>query len=143
MRIVLAQHLQQKIFTQLAADYPHEGGGFLLGSAGDDVQIADVLPVANVFELSERHHRYAMTPQDWMRMDDEAEARGLSIVGYYHSHPDSPAIPSDYDREYALPNFAYLITRVEGGQTREMLAWRLRDDRAAFDEAALVVTPTP
>ena len=91
----------------------------------------------NVFEAAEQHHRYAMTPQDWMRLEDEADARGLVLLGYYHSHPDSPAIPSDYDREHALPNFIYLITRVQGGAAQEMFTWHLSADRSRFDEGTL------
>ena len=115
MNVELTQALQAQIAAQMAANYPDEGGGFLLGSTGETVRILDILPVENVFEESERYHRYAMTPQDWMRMEDEADRRGFTIVGYYHSHPDSPAVPSDYDREYALPNFVYLITAVMAG----------------------------
>ncbi|MDX2137737.1 MAG: M67 family metallopeptidase [Chloroflexota bacterium] len=141
MQVRLPETLQQQIFAQLQAEYPHEGGGFLLGSVGGDtVVISDILSVANVFEESERHHRYAMTPQDWLRMEDEADARGLTIVGYFHSHPDSPAIPSEYDREYALPNFVYLITQVDSGAAVEMLGWRLRDDRTRFEAETLEIT---
>jgi proteasome lid subunit RPN8/RPN11 len=134
MQVNLPTSLQQKIFAQLEATYPHEGGGFLLGSVGEAVEIRDILPVENVFEESERHHRYAMTPQDWMRMEDEADSRGFAIVGYYHSHPDSPAIPSEYDREYALPNFVYIITSVMGGRADHVRVWRLHEDRTRFDE---------
>jgi proteasome lid subunit RPN8/RPN11 len=137
MQVDLSPQLKQQIFDQLQATYPHEGGGFLLGSAGDPVHIHAILPVENVFEESERHHRYAMTPQDWMRMEDEADRRGFSIVGYYHSHPDSPAIPSEYDREYALPNFVYLITSVMAGRAVDLRGWRLVDDRAAFEETSV------
>jgi proteasome lid subunit RPN8/RPN11 len=141
MQIQLPHNLQQQIFVQMEANYPHEGGGFLLGSINDaQMQIQDILPVDNVFEESERHHRYAMTPQDWMQMEDEADRRGFSIVGYYHSHPDSPAIPSEYDREYALPNFVYVITSVQAGKAVTMLVWRLRDDRSQFDAQTLQIT---
>ncbi len=143
MQVQLSQTLKAQIFAQLEATYPHEGGGFLLGSGGDVVEIHDILPVANVFEESERHHRYAMTPQDWMRMEDEADRRGFSIVGYYHSHPDSPAIPSEYDREYALPNFVYIITSVMAGKADHVRVWRLREDRTAFDEGGLQIDPHP
>jgi proteasome lid subunit RPN8/RPN11 len=142
MTVQLSRATQARIFAQMAANYPHEGGGFLLGSVGAMVEIHDILPIDNVFEEAERHHRYAMTPQDWMRIEDEADARGFSIVGYYHSHPDSPAIPSEYDREYALPNFIYVITAVLAGKPDSMHAWRLQDNRSQFDEQTLVITDT-
>ncbi|MCK6579077.1 MAG: M67 family metallopeptidase [Anaerolineae bacterium] len=140
MKVILTQTLKQQIIHQLEAAHPDEAGGFLLGSLRDDiVSIAGVVPVENVFEPTERYHRYAMTPVDWMRLEDAADARGLSLVGYYHSHPNSPAIPSLYDRDHALPNFAYLITSVMPDGAREMLAWRLQDDRQAFTADTLSV----
>ncbi len=140
MAILLSETLQARIFEQMEATYPNEGGGFLLGTAtGDDVQIKDTIQVENVFEETEQHHRYAMTPQDWARLEDEADTRGLTLVGYYHSHPDSPAIPSVYDRDHALPNFVYIITSVQNGSATDMRAWRLRTDRSAFDAEMLTI----
>ena len=134
MATVLSQALQVKIFRHLQSTYPNEGGGFLLGSSQDDqVRIQETIQIENVFEEAEQYHRYAMTPQDWMRLEDQADARGLSLVGYYHSHPDSPAIPSEYDRDYAWPNFVYLITSVQARNAVDMRAWRLRADRSQFD----------
>jgi len=140
MRVALKQSLQKRIFQQLEGNYPNEGGGFLVGSqSADSVQIDDVIGIQNVFAAEEQFHRYAMTPQDWARLEDEADARGLTLVGYYHSHPDSPAIPSEYDRDYALPNFTYIITQVQNGQAVDMRVWRLQDDRSKFDAGTLVV----
>lgn len=140
MPVQLDSTLQQRIFRQMEATYPNEGGGFLLGSVQDGtVQIADITQVENVFEEEEQYHRYAMTPQDWMRLEDEADALGLALVGYYHSHPDSPAIPSIYDRDHALPNFVYIITSVQTGKAVDMRAWRLHADRSQFDAEDLVI----
>ena len=141
MRVILSSALQQHIFEQMEATYPNEGGGFLLGQVdADNVTIEDIIQVENVFAQEEQHHRYAMTPQDWMRLEDEADERGLSLIGYYHSHPDSPAIPSEYDREHALPNFVYIITSVMMARAEDMRVWLLRADRSAFDSVALQVS---
>src|SRR5690606_39078179 len=141
--VVLAQALQQQIFRHLEASYPNEGGGFLLGSLeGDTVTIVDTVEVANTFAAEEQYHRYAMTPLDWARLEDQADERGLTLVGYYHSHPDSPAIPSVYDRDHALPNFTYIITSVQDAaapRAVEMKVWRLRPDRSQFDASTLSI----
>ncbi len=140
MPVRITKQLQTRIFRHLESTWPNEGGGFLLGEiAQDAATVCESIAVENVFEAAEQYHRYAMTPQDWMRLEDEADTRGLALLGYYHSHPDSPAIPSDYDREHALPNFVYLITRVQAGAGQEMLAWRLRTDRSRFDSETLEV----
>ena len=134
MRVNISGELRQRIFDQMEATYPNEGGGFLLGENKDDsVIVRDIIQVQNVFAVEEQHHRYAMTPQDWMRLEDQADERGLSLIGYYHSHPDSPAVPSEYDREHALPNFVYIITSVAMGRAADMRAWRLLADRSRFD----------
>lgn len=141
MNVSLGLELQRQIFDQMEASYPNEGGGFLLGQAqGGAVAIQDIMQVENTFAEEEQYHRYAMRPQDWMRLEDEADERGLSLVGYYHSHPDSPAIPSEYDREHALPNFVYVITSVMMATATDMRVWRLRPDRSAFDRGALTIT---
>jgi proteasome lid subunit RPN8/RPN11 len=140
MNVVLEAGLQQQIFKHLEASYPNEGGGFLLGGQdGDTVTIAETIDVKNVFEAKEQYHRYAMTPLDWARLEDQADERGLTLVGYYHSHPDSPAIPSVYDRDHALPNFTYIITQVDNAKAVDMRVWRLRDTREQFDAGTLVI----
>ncbi|MFN8529257.1 MAG: M67 family metallopeptidase [Anaerolineae bacterium] len=140
MAVILKQALRAKIFAALEGTYPNEGGGFLLGTKqGDTVIIRDTVQIENVFEAEEQYHRYAMTPLDWARLEDEADARGLTLVGYFHSHPDSPAIPSIYDRDHALPNFTYLITQVNSAHAVDLRAWRLREDRTAFDALELTI----
>lgn len=139
--IDLPAALQARIFGEMEAAFPNEGGGFLLGQpTPQGVQLVDALHVPNVYATEEQYHRYAMTPQHWAQMEDAADARGLTLVGYYHSHPNSPAIPSEFDRVHALPNFIYIITSVMHGQAAAMHVWRLRPDRTAFDPAEWRVT---
>ena len=149
MSIHISKPLQDRISDQMERTYPNEGGGFLLGELAAELAggledkgavIRDIIQVENIFAPEQQYHRYAMSPQDWMRLEDEADERGLTLVGYYHSHPDSPAIPSEYDREHALPNFLYIITSVAMGRATDMRAWKLRADRSAFDAVALAVT---
>ncbi len=140
MAVVIPATLQQRIFTHLQSTYPNEGGGFLLGQVTENTKhIVDTIQINNVFAEEEQYHRYAMTPQDWVRLEDEADERNLTLIGYYHSHPDAPAIPSVYDRDHAWPNFIYLITSIEQGRAVDMRAWHLQADRTAFDADNLVV----
>ncbi len=140
MSVRISATLRGLIFEKLQESYPNEGGGFLLGLLdGATAQIRDVTPVRNVAESEEQYHRYAMTPKDWAQLEDEADAQGLSLVGYYHSHPNAPAIPSEFDRVHALPNFRYLITSVREGKAVECRAWQLSEDRSQFVELTLLV----
>ncbi|MBZ0277740.1 MAG: M67 family metallopeptidase [Anaerolineae bacterium] len=140
MTVILNTILKNRIWTQMEASYPNEGGGFLLGKIQrKKVHLLDVIQIENMFAEAEQYHRYIMTPADFMRLEDEADARGLSLVGYYHSHPNAPAIPSKFDRDHALPNFVYLITSVHNGQAANSYAWRLRSDRSRFNQAVLKI----
>ncbi|MGB7341319.1 MAG: M67 family metallopeptidase [Phototrophicaceae bacterium] len=140
MVVTISKALQQQIFKQMEATFPNEGGGFLFGTINDhSTQIIDVIHIENVFETEEQYHRYAMTPQNWAQMEDEADERGLQLVGYYHSHPNHPAIPSTFDRDHALPNFVYIITSVIDGQADVQLAWLLSEDRQQFNPLTLDV----
>lgn len=131
-RIYMSEAQQTKMFAQLEAAYPNEGAGFLLGHlveghiAATDVVIDEVVPVENTAE--EQHHRFVVTPQDWARLEDLADERGLQLIGCYHSHPDSPALPSDFDKAHSLPNFLYVIVTVEAGKAGEMGAFELTRD---------------
>ncbi|GAB4550604.1 MAG: M67 family metallopeptidase [Anaerolineae bacterium] len=143
MTFSMARGLVTQMFHHLQDAYPNEGGGFLLGTINystGDIAISAIQPVKNTAATEEQYHRYLMTPEDWARLEDEADQRGLTLVGYYHSHPDSPAVPSEYDRIHALPNFRYLITSVRNGQTAELRAWQLSEDRAQFQELQLEIT---
>lgn len=144
MDITISSELQQRIFAHLEAAYPNEGGGFLFGAAhGGTTTLAKAEIVENQFAADEQWHRYAMKPLDWARLEDDAEARGLALVGYYHSHPNARAIPSVYDRDHALPNFIYLITQIAAGPSAvEQRAWLLRPNRESFDELRLVIQPS-
>lgn len=120
--------------------YPEEGAGFMLGKVdGEDKRVTAILPLANTREDAARHNRYMLTPQDYMLGEDEAERLGLDILGIFHSHPDHPDRPSEYDREWAMPWFSYVITSVQSGRAAGSRCWRLLEDRSAFIEETIHV----
>lgn len=117
-----------------ARDYPHECCGFLVGkSVGETVTLARVVPAANTREDLPRN-RFEIDPGQLVKTDRAARAEGLGVVGFYHSHPDAPAQPSNFDREHAWPGYCYVIVSVRQGLSYEMRNWLLRDDRSGFDE---------
>jgi proteasome lid subunit RPN8/RPN11 len=71
-------------------------------------------------------------PQDQLKVEKDARQRGLEVLGYYHSHPDHPARPSNYDREHAWPWYSYVILAVEKGEAKELTSWVLAEDRSGF-----------
>lgn len=110
--------------------YPHECCGALLGE-GDRVIATHPLP--NVTTEGPRR-RFRIDDKDYLAAERQAGAAGLSLLGFYHSHPDHPAVPSQYDLDHAWPTFVYPIVSVMAGKAVALTAWMLRDDRTAFDE---------
>jgi proteasome lid subunit RPN8/RPN11 len=112
----------------------------LLGSRqGTAQQILAILDLPNTREDPARHNRYLLSAEDYLQAELEAERLGLEVLGVFHSHPDHPNRPSEYDREWAWPTFSYIITSVWSGRAIESRAWRLAEDRQAFMEEPLVV----
>lgn len=115
-----------------AETYPHECCGALLGRDADTArEVLDLLPLANRRQDSPRN-RFAITADDVRAAEQAAREKGLALVGWYHSHPDHPARPSDFDRQHAWPWYSYVIVSVERGEPKQMTSWRLADDRSRF-----------
>lgn len=144
MAIQLTFDIAKKIHAVLEAAYPDEGAGLLLGDERDGQRrVLAILPLSNSRESAARHNRYLITPQDMLRGEQEAVRLGLDVIGVFHSHPDSPNRPSEFDREWALPWFSYLITTVTAGQAQGSRSWRLQEDRSQFNEESVAVFPEP
>lgn len=118
--------------------YPEECCGALLGEISEeDARVSRVEALPNRRE-EERRRRFRISPEDYRKVERQAEEEGLALVGFYHSHPDHPAVPSTYDREHALPFFHYVVVAVSGGQPGEMSSWVLSEDRGDFQRERLV-----
>jgi proteasome lid subunit RPN8/RPN11 len=130
----VAAHLIEEIREHGQRAYPAECCGVLVGRLdGDGVkEVARLAPAVN--RRTDDPHRYLIAPDDLRRLELRLRTEGLEIVGYYHSHPDHPARPSDFDRDHAWPGLSYLIVAVERGRVVEARSWRLTDDRESFDE---------
>jgi proteasome lid subunit RPN8/RPN11 len=117
------------------AAYPEEGAGLLLGvQEGETRRINAIYGLDNSREDIARHNRYLLTPQDYARGEEQASRLGLDVVGVFHSHPDHPSQPSEFDREWAMPWFSYIITSVEKGRAAGTRSWQLLEDRSKFVE---------
>ena len=133
----ISESLIEKINAHLEQVYPGEGAGFLLGVNGD---VKDVLPLENAREEDARHNRFLITPEDYMKAEIKAMELGVGLIGVFHSHPDCPNVPSEYDREWAQPFFSYIISRVDNGKTVSHRSWKLAEDRSKYDEEKMEFT---
>lgn len=142
MSVRITPATYQQITTHAEAGYPNEICGILLGSDSEGGRtISGSLAIENSFAADEQYHRFLITPQDMFRAERLARQQQLDVVGVYHSHPDDEARPSTYDRDHAAwTEWSYVIISVEAGHATSTRAWKLRDERDAFDEDALAVT---
>jgi proteasome lid subunit RPN8/RPN11 len=137
-------HIPRKLLLQIwdhgERTYPEENAGLILGTVnGEERWASRLLPLENKFQSESRHNRYLINPEDMMAGEQEAERLALEILGVFHSHPDHPAEPSEFDRQWALPWYSYLITSVDRGHALESRSWRLNDDRSQMIEEVLDV----
>jgi proteasome lid subunit RPN8/RPN11 len=136
----IPQEILQRIHQHGEQAYPEEGAGLLLGElTGGNHQVREILPLANAREAPARHNRYQLSPQDYLQGEQYADSLGYAVLGVFHSHPDHPNRPSEFDRQWAWPNFSYLITSVSQGKASESRSWRLREDRASFSEELIAL----
>jgi len=132
-RLTLAAGVDQAIRRHGQETYPHECCGALVGRDG---HVADVVPLPNTTEEGPRR-RFLVRPSDYQLAERRAGEIGGELLGFYHSHPDHPARPSQYDLDHAWPTFAYIIVSVAHGSAALMTVWYLKDDRSSFEEGSL------
>jgi proteasome lid subunit RPN8/RPN11 len=147
LEVGISTELAEKIREHGVETYPHECCGALLGRdlglTGNAVsdkkshsvsrEVLSLFPLVNRRDDSPRN-RFSVTADDVRDAEKTARAQGLDLIGWYHSHPDHPARPSDYDRDHAWPWYSYIIVSVHTGVPQDMTSWRLKDDRSGFLE---------
>src|SRR5215207_4926332 len=123
--IVLGREHEDAIRRHGEAEYPHECCGLLVGRVGADRRktVVEVYPVPNAREDGAKHNRSLIPPGEYVRAERRARALGLEVVGNYHSHPDHPAEPSQFDLDHAWPTWSYVIVSVGAGEARGLRSW--------------------
>jgi proteasome lid subunit RPN8/RPN11 len=136
MAIALTAAVDAAIRAHGRETFPHECCGAMLGRDGT---VSEAFALPNTTEEGPRR-RFLVRPDDYRTAEKRARDAGLDLLGFYHSHPDHPARPSQYDLDHAWPFFSYVIVSVMAGEDTLLTSWRLKDDRSAFDEEATEIT---
>jgi len=136
--LTIAGQVDQAIRAHGQETYPHECCGALLGR---DDRVTAIVALPNTTEEGPRR-RFLVRPSDYQEAERRASELGAELLGFYHSHPDHPARPSQYDLDHAWPTFAYIIVAVagataEGATAGDLTVWYLKDDRSSFEEGSL------
>lgn len=139
MAIGLTEAVDDAIRAHGRETFPHECCGAMLGRDG---VVFEAFRLPNTTEEGPRR-RFLVRPDDYRQAEKRAREAGLDLLGFYHSHPDHPARPSQYDLDHAWPSFSYVIVSVMAGEDKLLTSWRLMDDRSAFDEEIVDITKSP
>src|SRR3954468_7914972 len=124
--IVLSKSTAKQIESEGVAAYPNECCGILIGKEKDGRRVVERLaPMKNVFDSGEQYHRFSIDPLAQIEAEKSADEAGQVVLGYYHSHPDHPARPSEYDRTHVPPwsFYSHIIVAIEKGQPCAMTCW--------------------
>jgi len=132
-RLTISRDVDAAIRAHGQETYPHECCGALVGR---DDRVVAVVALPNTTEEGPRR-RFLVRPSDYREAETQAAHLGGELLGFYHSHPDHPARPSQYDLDHAWPTFAYIIVSVAEGAATDMTVWFLKEDRSTFDEGRL------
>ena len=133
MAIALNGGVDAAIRAHGVETYPNECCGALIGRDGI---VSTTYALPNTTEEGPRR-RFLVRPEDYREAERRATDAGGELLGFYHSHPDHPARPSQYDLDHAWPFFSYIIVSVRAGVSEDMTSWRLKEDRSAFDQEDL------
>jgi proteasome lid subunit RPN8/RPN11 len=134
----ISEELAARIRAHGVETYPHECCGAILGTDDSDRIVRDLMPLQNRRNDSPRN-RFEVTPDDVRMAEKTATDKKLDLIGWYHSHPDAPARPSEFDREHAWPWYSYIIVSIQKGEPKDMNSWRLKDDRASYDQEPIAL----
>lgn len=138
--IRISEAIRRQIERHGEQTYPEECCGVLLGfiHQDDSRRIEEIIEIDNR-QADNRRRRFFITPEQYRQAEQAALDRHMDLLGFYHSHPDHPAIPSTFDRDHALPWFDYIIVSVQNGRAAAMAAWQLSEDRSRFLQREIVI----
>jgi proteasome lid subunit RPN8/RPN11 len=132
--ISISEQLLENVREHGIRDYPYECCGLLLGRYEADAKVVrETYPISNAREESAKRNRFLIQPEELMRGERYARSNELEVVGFYHSHPDSPARPSQYDLEHAWPTYSYIIVATSEGHSGDLYSWEQEPDRSKFN----------
>ena len=136
MTIIISASQLQVIYAHAENIYPEEACGILIGTMDNETKtIVEVVPTINAWTKTEsdagaeigktKHSRYTIAPQDIFQVQKRARNLQLDLIGFFHSHPDYPAIPSECDRSQAWEIYSYPIISVVRGKVSDFKSWVL------------------
>jgi proteasome lid subunit RPN8/RPN11 len=129
----------EEIRTHMRETYPHECCGLIIGVSEDGARRGLGSRRCRNLNTERARDRYELDPADMLRTSQELVGSEQDIVGVYHSHPDHPSQPSEFDRDHAWPGWSYIIGSVMKGQVATVQSWELDESARRFEEETIAV----
>ncbi|HEY7088113.1 MAG TPA: M67 family metallopeptidase [Tepidisphaeraceae bacterium] len=139
LKLMVPASLARQIEKEGSAAYPNECCGIMYGrdtTEGRKVEQLEAVP--NVFDETERYHRFSISPKQLMEAEKKAGEQDCLVLGFYHSHPDHPARPSEYDRQHAWPFYSYVIVSIAKREPIDLTSWVLDDVTETFNRQDVI-----
>jgi len=138
-RLILTSDQRRQIEQYGMTAFPDECCGAMVGkdeSTGNITRriVHRLVPMSNAYDAQERFHRFSVNPRELIQIEKSAAADGLLVLGFYHSHPDHPARPSETDRINGWPFYSYLIVSIMQRRPDVMTSWQLDAATEQFGE---------
>lgn len=141
MSLILTPKVKAVVVNDSETTYPHECCGFLYGDDKGNYRVLTYSEEVHNTREENRERRFEISGKDYMKAEQYADEHGLTLLGVYHSHPDHPAVPSEYDLRHALPYFSYIIASVKKGKVEVIRSWKLNEE-GRFEEEQVIETDT-
>lgn len=126
---VMVQHAE--------ATFPNECCGAMIGSIDGDAKLVTyAVPLENSYSGAQAA-RYELRPEDLLKADKEARARGLDLIGIYHSHPDCDAYFSETDLKNSCPWYSFVVLSIKAGHFDHANSFLPNADQTAADKEDL------
>ena len=137
MTLRIADGLLQQVRRAGEAAYPAECCGAIVGQADGAKRAGNLVPLAN--RRTDDPHRYLIDAEQMRKVERDAKAAGWEVLGFYHSHPDHPAVPSEFDTVHAWPWYSYVIVQVTQGHALQVASWVLHPEDPRMEPEPLEV----
>ncbi len=131
LTVVLSRAQVEAIQAHAKATFPEECCGFLVGPNAEPRRVASLRRATNVVDTN-RERRYVIDPREFLALEKEIRGTGHEVLGYYHSHPNHPAEPSEFDRSHAWPWYSYVILSIVDRTPADLRAWVLDGTTSTF-----------
>lgn len=138
MALKVQKPVMEKILDHVRETYPHECCGLMVGDSYDSKEVKDYRIIPNI-NKERANDRYIMDPHVFNKVDEELREKKLEILGIYHSHPDHPSRPSEFDRAHAWPIYSYVVIACEKGKKTQAQSWVINESTEQFEEEPLEI----